>query len=218
MPRKRNPQGRKRRRKMRRTRRVVWKNPFPEKQYLKLRYKDVANLTAVAGLDVLAQFRCNDLYDFDYSNLFGNKQPTFFDQLWSATGPYLSFMVVGWTHRIHIQNNEETSCQVGYLDSRLVNAYDEWSEFENCNRGKIRTLGGRQKPLTMVVKGNINKHTALSNRPDPVTYSGSYTASPSTPIYGNLIVHCDNGDAIDVSVSIDTTFHVIAYDTQVVGS
>ena len=141
-----------------------WPIPFPPKKYCTMVYKDSANLTATAGNDILARLVLNGCYDPDYDNVFGNRQVNGFDQLCTNTGPYLNYMVVGWTLIVRLQNASSAPLSMGYSQSRTLSAYDTWSEVEGANETKIIALNAQEsKPNVLVFHGNVNEHVAFGS-------------------------------------------------------
>lgn len=76
---------------------------FPPTLTRVLNYADNYTLTeAAAGTGAFQVYRTNDVYDPDWSN--AGHQPMYFDQLCSATGPYVNFTVPSVEFDLKFQN------------------------------------------------------------------------------------------------------------------
>lgn len=202
----------------RRRRAPMYKYPFRTGgEYLSLVYKENASLStsASAPYDLLQQWALNDMFDFDYSNATGNKQPLYFNQVLGANGPYYRFSVIGWKTIIEITNAGSSNLEIGYGESLDTTSIDTVAELEDWPGAVTRQItpatGG--KPFTRIVKTNTLVN-AIGRKTTDLTWSGLYNSSPASNVYGNLVVHEVNNTACAFKLKIMHIFKVRVWGTR----
>lgn len=186
--------------------------PFPEKLVTSLLYRSVPiKLDGSAGTGTaLCRVRLNDPYDFDYDNVLGNKQPLFYDQLFTATGPYTAYEVRAWTTRISIINLANTAVTVYWNGKGSTVGFteeDTLTEVTNrtfVNQYHLAPKGGTGDRCFIKSSGSMKAF----NR-DEQTFLVGYNTSPSTTAIGTLFFNTPTTtDAPSVMVQVDHYFHM----------
>jgi len=118
--------------------------------------------------------------------MLGNKQPLYYDQLISSTGPYKQFMVKSWSTEFTVINRGTapitmwlTPPQTTTLEADTVNEVDN---MPGVVKAFVDVLGGK----SMVV---ISNKGAISDMNSGITGDTAWTGflgTPSVPVYGNL--------------------------------
>jgi len=180
--------------------------PFPPTHRVKLLYKNTGNVNpgTVTGVQ---RFRLNDIYDFDYDNNFGNKQPLYYDALLSGTGPYRSFRVEGWTISFKITNASELPCMIYYQNGsyKQVNDADIISELQNMPDVQSLMLSGKSGSKgygEIRAKGTLKR--VLGRDPDDVN-EGQWDTSPNSTIFGTIGYTALDGSSTTLSLHMEVT-------------
>lgn len=189
--------------------------PFPKVKYCKLVYKNPSSVFSTPGaIQDYNSLRiiCNALYDFDYSNYFGDKQPLYFDQLCSAVGPYTNYKVTAWKTTIKLINASSKILNV-YFDpaSTLVTDTDTPVELKNRPAVQYRqiTASANAQPSCTFSYYNSLRRFFGKNQTSDITLTGDYSSNPSTPIYAALMIQNADGSVAqsDVLMSVTHTFY-----------
>lgn len=187
--------------------------PFPLKLSTSLVYRSVPTvITGSAGTGTaLCRVRLNDPNDFDYDNLLGNKQPLFYDQLFTATGPYTAYEVRAWTTRISIINLANTAVTVYWNGKGSTVSFteeDTLSEMTNrqfVSQYHLAPKGGTGDRCYIRSNGNMSAF----NRDDAV-FTVGYGTSPAIQAIGSLFFNTPTTtDAPSVMVQVDHYFHMV---------
>lgn len=186
----------------------LFPSPFPPKKWVNFEYTSPLTAYAVANATGSISCKPSDLYDFDASggNVFGNKQPLYYDTLLTGTGPYRQFKVWSWVITYTIVNNANAAITVyGLPTIASAGELDIASEFDNYPGVKklfLTSITGSKNIGTITVRGALtdvypfDKHsTALS---------GTYNASPTVPVYAGLGFVTAAG-TVDVHVAVKAT-------------
>lgn len=209
---------RRRKRKVAKKKALAYPRPFPAtKKRCRLTWSIDKNLTSAAATDILAQIKCNDLFDPDYSNTLGNGQPLHFDTLLTASGPYWKYVVEGWTTIVEVQGHGGTY-MVYYGQDLDSNSIDTRAEAQNWQGMQQRLLNTATNPVRIVKKNRLKNAIGYPNMVDPVEWGGQYNSSPSNVVYGNLIIHECTGAASDVQVKVTHHFDCVLYGQRNVAS
>lgn len=199
----------------------ILKDPFPPTFRTKLSWSPPTYLLAPGTTNGAIVIRVNDLYDPDVSNVLGNGQALFTDQMCSATGPYVAFYVNSWKCKFELCNASAAgggSAGDLALDGYLVQGCTSSTDVDTF--AELAALPGRQTFLlgprsgapmkTLYINGSQKAITPNSRDAD---HSGAYNASPAKPIYVALGLKnaytTDTGTIqcyIKVSVEFDVTF------------
>jgi len=201
------------------------KGPFPKVMQTQLVYKQPSTTITSNGLLNFnyLQLNLNSMWDLDITNVFGNKQPLFFDQLVTTEGPYKKFKVNAWKTTFKFINLSDKPMYVYYDPGSLFQSdSDTVIEIEN-RRGVISKLVTAQSNASPMA--TISKYTTLrSVIPQSVNMSenfmGTHSANPSTQVYGTLFWKTLDGSttAFSVGVQITHVFYCQLYDHDSVQS
>lgn len=192
--------------KMRLTR-TSYKTPFPIKMNTQLVYKaPSSNISSGGILSYNAcTFALNNMYDFDYNNILGNKQPLFYDQLLSSDGPYKNFKVNAWKTTIRFINLSDKALHLYYdpCVSLIVDA-DTPTEIENRRGVQMFLLTGanNSKPMITINKFQTLKSFFPNSINQSENFAGSYNSSPSTQAFSNMLWKTVDGSVASFSVAI----------------
>jgi len=189
--------------------------PFPNKLATTLKYNSPAVVRAGlggSGTDFI-QVALNDLFDFDYSNVLGNKQPLFYDQLFSATGPYQGLECLGWRTVVTVLNLGAEAVSVywnGRGTANSISEEDTLAEVTNRVGMKQFHLGPKGAGMDRCVfrtSGKWQDH----NSDIFGSYRQSVGASPGERVYGTLFMSSPSSTtATNVMIQIDHYFDIIA--------
>lgn len=197
------------------------KGPFPIRMNTQLVYK--APSTTIASGGILnynsLTFGLNNMWDFDYSNQLGNKQPLFYDQLLSSDGPYKYYKVNAWKTTIKLINLSDKALHVYYDPCvALVTDADTPTEIEN-RRGVqafMLTAQANSKPMCTITKYQTLRSFYPNSINQSENFSGSWNASPSTNAFANLLWKTIDGSvaSFSVAVQIQHIFYVTLYNAD----
>ena len=190
--------------------------PFPDQLQTTLLYRSIPiNASGSAGTGTYTlQVVLNNLNDFDYSNVLGNKQPLYYDQLFSSTGPYQAYECKSWRTRITVINLASTAATVywnGQGTSIGLSEEDTLTEVTNRSYHKqyhLAPKGGSGDRAWIATSGKMSKASS------DVTYSAvAQNGSPiAFPVYGTLFINTPTTtDAPNVMIQVDHYFDVICF-------
>jgi len=188
--------------------------PFPNKLATTLLYRSSAFAqTGSSGTGTYSMnVALNDLVDFDYSDVIGNKQPLFFDQLFSATGPYQRMECLGWRTRITVINMGAESLSVYWNGKGSANSVTEENDLaEVTNRPGMQQFhlgpkGGGMDRVLIKSSGKWQDHNS-----ETAGTAQSYSSSPSTVVYGTLFASTPTTTtAPTIVIQFDHYFDIIA--------
>lgn len=189
--------------------------PFPDQLQTTLLYRSIPiNASGSAGTGTYSlQVALNNLTDFDYSNVLGNKQPLYYDQLFSSTGPYQAYECKSWRTRITVINLATTAATVywnGQGSTIGLSEDDTLTEVTNRSYHKqyhLAPKGGTGDRCYIATSGKMSKVTS------DVTYSAvAQNGTPSPPCYGTLFINTPTTtDAPNVMIQVDHYFDVICF-------
>ena len=187
--------------------------PFPNKLATTLLYRSVPvqQTGSPAAGTYLLQVGLNDLFDFDYSNVLQNKQPLFYDQLFSATGPYQRLECKSWRTRITVINTGAEPLSVywnGKGSANGVSEEDTLSEVTNRAYMQQFHLGAKGQQGDRVLIKSSGKWA--DHNTDNTGSAQNYNASPSTIVYGSLFCNTPtNATAPTLTIQIDHYFDIV---------
>lgn len=180
--------------------------PFSGKKYVTFLYENA--LTQIAGATnvVTAIVKPNDMFDFDSSGDYGNKQPLYYDTLLTASGPYRQYKVISWKTTYTFINNT-SSGPVDIFVSPPVAATSEFDSlaeadnFPGVKRLKLTSSGGSKNWGQIIVKGHIDDVYPTAEQDS--NFVGPYNGSPSTLVYQVALARGSDGStAPSVYVSV----------------
>lgn len=203
----------------------VSRGPFPIRMNTALVYKAPSTTIASGGIVSYAglSLALNNMYDFDYNNVLGNKQPLFYDQLLSVDGPYKSYKVNAWKTTIRFINLSDKALYVYYDPcTALITESDSPSEIQNRRGVQSFLLTGQAnaKPMCTITKYQTLKSFYPNSVNSSENFSAGYNASPSTLAYSNLIWQTvDNSVGVfNVAIQVQHIFYCTLYNPDSITS
>lgn len=185
-------------------------NSGPFKPLMKYNFEYSNALTAYAPATAfgVVSVKPNDLYDFDSSGHFGNKQPLFYDILLSSTGPYKQYRVLSWVITYTVINNATAPVTVFAQPSlSALNEMDALQEADNypgVQRLFLSEAGSSNACGTLTVKGSPQDVYPTDKYASSL--AGQYNTSPSGLIYGGMCFGAVSGN-VSVSIAIKATLY-----------
>lgn len=161
--------------------------PFPNKLTKVLTYRGTPYYASGAATTGLASLVVNSAYDPDYHDYFGNAQPLYFDQLCSANGPYISYIVKRWTVTWQLINGSayELECIVDQTTQFAESdTYDEIRNRPTIMRQLLAASGSEGSRCEIVCSGATDMFRSDKN--DEAQMSGTSTSSPADIIVQTL--------------------------------
>lgn len=187
--------------------------PFPLTKNCTFLYKNTSATLTPGAVYGAQRFRLNCMYDFDFDNNFGNKQPLYYDNLLDGTGPYRSFRVNAWKVTFKVVNISDIPVTIYWHNGSLnsVNDADIQGEMQNMPRVKSLQLTGKTGSKSI---GTISAYGTvkgvLGKKPDDV-FEGKWDASPNQMIHGTLGYLATDG--VSTSLQIVCEMQCIQYVT-----
>lgn len=204
---------------------VLIKQPFPKVMNTCLVYKQPSVYINSNGVSSswTQIWRSNSLFDYDYSNALGNKQPLFYDTLCTATGPYQNYRVNAWSAKITIINLSDKPMNVYYDPvSYSIAEADTQTEMQN-RRGviyRMLTAQSNSKPMTTIKSFVRVKDFAPDIVSSSENYSADSSADPSKILYSQLLwgpIDLST-TAYNVAIQVETKFYCTFYNADSVQS
>lgn len=201
------------------------RTPFPTVMSTQLVYQGDMGTTISSGAASVSYtiWKPNDMFDFDFSNNLANKQPLFFDQLLTTTGPYKRYMVYAWKTKLTVFNLSDRPIEL-FVDTNSVNTTgdaDTTSEIVD-RRGvikKIITGQANARPYVTFSWYKTLKSLVPSGRDSIAVWSGTPSTSPpnyvSNTLYGRSI---DGAAGHSYRVKISHVFYCKLFETDAIGS
>jgi len=188
------------------------KGPFQPVYKTSLEYSN-ALVTYTPGASTgLLSVACNSMYDFDKtgSNIFGNKQPLYYDVLLTASGPYKGYKVVSWETVYTIINTQTVPITVWALPPTTatseIDSAAEADNFPGVKRVYLTAASGSNNKGEIVVKGNIKDVWPTSSSDS--NFVGSYNSDPAGIAYAGLFIQtADQSTFVTAAVAIKHTFY-----------
>lgn len=180
----------------------IYKNPktgpFPDIMSTTLVYQGEFGDVVSSGAAAVSytQWRPNDLYDFDVTGNFVNKQPLFYDQLLGGTGPYKRYCVYAWKTTLTIFNTSDIPLEV-FVDVNTINSLsDADTVTEIANRKgvikRIITAQANAKPYTTISWYKTLKSLVPDARASINEWGGYHTGSPNNYVANTLLCRSIN--------------------------
>lgn len=162
--------------------------PFPQKLATTLLYRSAAVSATGGGAGTYA-YSCalNNCMDFDVTNILGNKQPLYFDQLLSSTGPYQQWECKSWRTIVTVINigAEALSVYWNGRGSAISSSEDDTlTEVTNRPYTQQRFLAPKGGTNDRAVFKTFGKWTDHST--DNLSNAAGYASQAPVVVYGNL--------------------------------
>lgn len=189
--------------------------PFPTIMRTKLLYANGMGSLVSGGVFPYAtsQWVCNGMVDFDYTNVLGNKQPLYFDQLISSNGPYKRFMVNAYKTTITVMNFTDFPADVLFDPAVAINpaegdVYNELNDRKGVYRKLITGQNNAKPTCSFSAYRSIKKILGPGGNAFE-TLGGNDSSDPTTKVYGSVIARsCDGVSAPSVRISVKHIFYV----------
>lgn len=169
---------------------------FPDTMTTSLRYNSNMVAVDVAAASTYYSFALNGMFDFDVDNIIGNKQPLYFDELFTVDGPYRSYNVDKWTTTIEIINDSPDPLLCYWSQSTGVGEQDTLIEVQN--RPNVRELiltqrDGDNNSGKIVASGSMKEVWGGLKRVNPENAIGTHSSNPVGIAYGTLFLYNPGG-------------------------
>lgn len=168
------------------------KSGFPKKLLMKHKYVDTISVTNTSGLNSNYQWRCNGMYDPNYSG--GGHQPLYFDQM---TAIYNHYTVIG--SRIKVTLTPSAVYAVGANIALFINddttiSVSTIQNAQEQHSGKFRiAAAGANQPINMYSKWSAKKTFGGSVLGNDLLQGTSSSDPAEQSIYTVLIYPLDGG-------------------------
>jgi len=167
---------------------------FPDVLPTTLRYNSNMVAIDVAAASTYYSFVLNGMYDFDFNDILGNKQPLYMDELLTADGPYKTYKVLSWKTTIHVINDSLDPLLCYWSQSNAVAEADTLVEVQN--RPNVRELiltqrDGAANQGKIIAPGNVNDIVGTIR--NPADLAASYNGNPAGTLWGTLFFYNPGG-------------------------
>lgn len=161
---------------------------FPDVFHTTMRYSsNLVPITSIASATTFHSLILNGLFDFDFNNTFGDKQPLYYDQLLTSTGPFKQYTCKKWRTTIEVYNQSTNPLEVYWTQAGDPSDGDTLIEVQNRPNVRILVLtakGGSKDKGKITAPGSMVE--IFGNIINPESALGSVTANPSIKAYGTL--------------------------------
>lgn len=167
---------------------------FPDVFFTTLRYNSTMALINPSSASTFNSFVLNGMFDFDFDNILGNKQPLYFDDLITTSGPYNQYKVYKWNTRIHIVNDSDQPLLAYWAQAATVAETDTLLEVQN--RPNVRELildpkGGTKVSGFIEAPGSMFE--IYGSSPNPENIIGRAGSNPTVQAFGTLYLYNPGG-------------------------
>jgi len=173
--------------------------PFSNKKFVTFLYENELTSSGATGALTTLSTACNSLYDYDKTTgaIFGNKQPLYYDNLLSSSGPYKIYKVISWKTTYTIVNvSGVVPVTVWAIPPvNAANEVDSAAEADNMpgvKRIYLTNQYGNKSSGTITVTGHY-KDVYPASETTGGQLGGVYNTDPQDIIYGGLIIHAADG-------------------------
>lgn len=178
------------------TQQLLTVGPFKPKIFTSFIYESELAPVTSGSASVIISVSPNDMFDFDKTTVFGNKQPLYYDTMLSATGPYRNYKVISWKTTYTIVNATPSVPVTVWGVPPCNNNADVDQNFEADNfpgvkRLYLTPLSGSKSIGTLTVDGHISD--VYDSYKDDVNMVGTYNGSPTSPVFQGLLVRTSDG-------------------------
>lgn len=186
---------------------------FPDVLNTTLRYNSTMARVNPAAASYYFSIIANAMYDFDFDNVLGNKQPLYFDELLTNDGPYKSYTCSKWNTKIQIINQSTLPLMVYYAQTSSVGNSDSLLEVQNMPnvRELILTPSGGDKDSGVILAPGSLSEIYGTKRLNPGDVTGTPSTNPTIPAYGTLFFYNPGGvvgTPVDAWVKVVHDFNV----------
>lgn len=179
------------------------RDPFPPIwRNINMRYQDAPGYTMSfpGGVSYYNSFSMfpTSLYDYDYSGAIGNKQPLYFDTLFTSQGPYLFYRVKRWKTVITVVNLSTVPVVVYAGHASItgntveLDTPTEMQNFPDIKKVFLTEKGGEKCIATITLYGDLSKIAPNFKDSD---FTGSYNSSPTKNVTQTCLVQAMDGSS-----------------------
>lgn len=199
--------------------------PFPKIMNTTLVYKNPSTNITSNGFSsfTYCQFALNSMFDLDQTNVIGNKQPLFYDQLLSIDGPYRNYRVNACKTTIRFINLSDKALFL-YYDPCAAGLTEADSALEMENRRGVQcftlTAQSNAKPMQTITKYQSIKAFYPTGVNQSENFSAAYNTGPSTVAYSTLGWKTIDGSvaAYSVAIQVQNIFYCTLFNADSVQS
>lgn len=185
--------------------------PFPRSKVINLLYENSLTAGSFSGAATgTLSVKPNSAYDFDNGTSFGNKQPLYYDALFSGSGPYKNYKVDSWTTSYTIVNAADIPITVFALPpmsaTAEIDSLAEADNFPGVKRLFLTAKTGSKSHGTITITGNVKDvYTSAST---DLGFVGAYNTDPAYLVYqGLFFASADGTTALNAYVSVRHSMH-----------
>lgn len=186
--------------------RVGWlikRDPFPPiNKNINFRYQDTPGYTLnwAGGLSYYNNFNMypTSLFDYDVSNVVGNKQPLYFDTLFTSTGPYAFYRVTSWKTTVTVVNLSAVPVVVFFGQASItggtaeLDTPTEMQNFPGVKKEFLTEKGGEKCIAKITLYGSLRR---LARNWQDSDFVGAYNASPTKNVTQTCLVQSMDGSS-----------------------
>lgn len=207
---------------------VLWKAPpaFVDNKIVKLKYHAAANLSVTAGAMTYNSFRLNSIYDPDLTGVGG--QPRYYDQLLSATGPYLRYRVLGCKVKIQFVNDNSSAGALGYVGmyardstAAAISSVDltGLTELQNTKYTILGNMNSSKGIRVLKNFYNIAKVMGVQDIADNEDAEGAYNGNPTDSVLLDVYYYpLDGATTTSIYALVDLEYIVQLMDLNTVAA
>lgn len=191
--------------------------PFPKIRTCTFLYKQPSISITSGALGLIQRFRLNSLFDFDVDNNLDDKQPLYFDQMFSDTGPYKYYKVNAWKTKVTFTNTSSVPLHVYYDQGTIGSIIDADTPTEVQNRPGVQyrmvTAAANAKPQAVFTSFKTTKSFAPRGVSSGLDYGSSWNNSPNNVIIGSLLATNISNEVTPFTcvISVQHTFYTTCY-------
>lgn len=170
--------------------------PFQAKKFVTFEYTNQLTVIPGAANLLTASTLANSLFDYDKNGCFGNKQPLYYDQMCSSTGPYKQYKVISWTTTYTLVNASTNNPVTVWAIPPVASASEIDTAFEADNFPGVTALyltplSGSKSYGTITVTGNVSDVYASYDKDNGLV--GNFNSDPVLTCYAGLVVQGSDG-------------------------
>lgn len=185
--------------------------PFPRTKMVNLIYENSLTAGSFSGAATgTLSVKPNSAYDFDNGTSFGNKQPLYYDALFSSSGPYKNYKVDSWTTSYTIINMADVPVTVFAIPpisaTAEIDSLAEADNFPGVKRLYLTAKTGSKSHGTVTVTGNVRD--VYSSASTDLGFVGAYNTDPAYLVYqGLFFASADGTTALNCYVTVKHVMH-----------
>lgn len=207
---------------------LLWKAPpaFVDNKIVRLKYSQQVNLSVTSGVMTYNSFRLNSIYDPDLTGT--GAQPRYYDQLLSATGPYLRYRVLGAKVKVTFVNDNSSSGAIGYVGiyardstAAAISSTDltALSELQNAKYAVLGNYNSNAGIIKMVQHYTIAKLMGVTDIADNEDAEAAYNGNPTDSVLLDVYYYpMDGTTTTSIYAIVDIDYIVQLMDLNTVAA